>query len=299
MPGRWSSYPPHHHPQPEIYHYRFTMPQGYGHRRDWRPVVKVRHMIRSEFRLGSIMRQCAAPGYGMYYSWVIGICPKNLTRCLNSQRNTAGRSNRGRITGSRRTREVEVPERTPRSRHGRSGLCRSYGNRSAGGSRTWRALHKYIGGCPANIAIGAARLGPPPGFLSRVGDEAHGPFHARATEREGVDMRHLKTDAARLTALVILGIRDRENFPLIFYRENCADMALEEGDVHESYIFGAGAVVVTGTHFSTPKVAAAKPTSDGLGPCFRRRACRSRYRLPSGAVESRRTCARRPAVRRQ
>ena len=75
--------------------------------------------------------------------------------------------------------------------------------------------------------------------------------------REGVDVAHLKSDAARLTALVILGIRDRENFPLIFYRENCADMALEEGDVHESYISGAGAVVVTGTHFSTPKVAAA------------------------------------------
>ena len=31
LPGRWSSYPPHHHPQPEIYHYRFTHPQGYGH----------------------------------------------------------------------------------------------------------------------------------------------------------------------------------------------------------------------------------------------------------------------------
>jgi len=30
MPGRWSSYPPHHHPQPEIYHYRFTLPQGFG-----------------------------------------------------------------------------------------------------------------------------------------------------------------------------------------------------------------------------------------------------------------------------
>jgi 5-deoxy-glucuronate isomerase len=31
LPGRWSSYPGHHHPQPEVYHYRFTLPQGYGH----------------------------------------------------------------------------------------------------------------------------------------------------------------------------------------------------------------------------------------------------------------------------
>ena len=43
--------------------------------------------------------------------------------------------------------------------------------------------------------------------------------------REGVDVRGVKTDPERLTALVLLGIRDDKQFPLIFYRENCADMA--------------------------------------------------------------------------
>jgi hypothetical protein len=43
--------------------------------------------------------------------------------------------------------------------------------------------------------------------------------------REGVDVRGVKTDPERLTALVLLGIRDDRQFPLIFYRENCADMA--------------------------------------------------------------------------
>ena len=61
----------------------------------------------------------------------------------------------------------------------------------------------------------------------------------------------------RLTALVILGIRDRETFPLIFFRENCADMAIESGDVDEAFIASSRAVVVTGTHFSTPSTAAA------------------------------------------
>ena len=42
MPGRWSSYPPHHHPQPEIYHYRFTLPQGYGHAEIGERVFQVR-----------------------------------------------------------------------------------------------------------------------------------------------------------------------------------------------------------------------------------------------------------------
>lgn len=132
-----------------------------------------------------------------------------------------------------------------------------YGQQVGGRLEDMASFAKYVGGCPANIAIGAARLGLAVGFLSRVGDEAMGRFVREQLTREGVDVAHLKTDPARLTALVILGIRDRENFPLIFYRENCADMALEESDVHESYIASAGAVVVTGTHFSTPKVAGA------------------------------------------
>src|SRR4030095_12227320 len=41
-PGRWSSYPPHHHDQPEIYHYRFTAPTGYGHAELGNDVVKIR-----------------------------------------------------------------------------------------------------------------------------------------------------------------------------------------------------------------------------------------------------------------
>ena len=54
-----------------------------------------------------------------------------------------------------------------------------------------------------------------------------GRFIREQLAREGVDIEPLVTDRQRLTALVILGIRDRETFPLIFFRENCADMALE------------------------------------------------------------------------
>jgi 5-dehydro-2-deoxygluconokinase len=61
-----------------------------------------------------------------------------------------------------------------------------------------------------------------------------------------------KTDPERLTALVMLGIRDDKQFPLIFYRENCADMALCEDDIDESFIAEARSVVATGTHLSHP-----------------------------------------------
>jgi 5-deoxy-glucuronate isomerase len=75
FPGGWSSYPPHHHPQPEIYHYRFTAPQGYGHAELGDAVVKVRQYDTIHIPAGLDHAQCAAPGYGMYYSWVIRHLP--------------------------------------------------------------------------------------------------------------------------------------------------------------------------------------------------------------------------------
>lgn len=116
---------------------------------------------------------------------------------------------------------------------------------------------KYLGGCPANIAVGASRLGMRVGMISRVGDEHMGRFVRETLEREGVDVSEIKTDPVRLTALVLLGIRDRDTFPLIFYRENCADMAVTAADINAGFIAKASALVVTGTHFSTPTVDAA------------------------------------------
>lgn len=77
LPGRWSSYPPHHHPQPEIYHYRFTEPQGYGHAELGETVLKVRHGDTVKIADGFDHAQTAAPGYGMYYAWVIRHLPGN------------------------------------------------------------------------------------------------------------------------------------------------------------------------------------------------------------------------------
>ncbi|MEZ5648015.1 MAG: 5-deoxy-glucuronate isomerase [Alphaproteobacteria bacterium] len=77
FPGRWSSYPPHHHPQPEIYHYRFTHPQGYGHAELGDKVLKVYQNDTVKIFNGFDHPQCAAPGYGMYYAWVIRHLPDN------------------------------------------------------------------------------------------------------------------------------------------------------------------------------------------------------------------------------
>ncbi|HEX4925950.1 MAG TPA: 5-deoxy-glucuronate isomerase [Bdellovibrionales bacterium] len=70
-PGRWSSYPPHHHDQPEIYHYRFTLPQGYGHGEVGDDVFKLRNFDTLSIAGGNDHAQVSAPGYGMYYLWIV------------------------------------------------------------------------------------------------------------------------------------------------------------------------------------------------------------------------------------
>jgi 5-dehydro-2-deoxygluconokinase len=116
---------------------------------------------------------------------------------------------------------------------------------------------KYLGGCPANIAVGASRLGMKVAMLTRVGDEHNGRFVRETLAAEGVDVSHVATDPKKLTALVFLSIKDRDTFPLVFYRHDCADMAVSAGDFDAAFIGSAKALLVSGTHFSQPKTAAA------------------------------------------
>ncbi len=139
---------------------------------------------------------------------------------------------------------------------GRAGVD-LYGAQVGGRLEDMGSFRKYIGGSPTNIACGTARLGLKSALITRVGDEHMGRFIREQLVREGVDVRGVATDPERLTALVILGIRDEERFPLIFYRENCADMALGEADIDEALIAETRAVLATGTHLSHPRTEAA------------------------------------------
>jgi 5-dehydro-2-deoxygluconokinase len=132
-----------------------------------------------------------------------------------------------------------------------------YGAQVGGRLEDMASFQKYVGGSPTNMATGTARLGLKSALITRVGDEHMGRFLREELTREGVDTRGVVTDPDRLTALVILGIRDDKQFPLIFYRENCADMALCEDDIDEAFIAEARAVVATGTHLSHPRTEAA------------------------------------------
>ncbi|MBI1942597.1 MAG: 5-dehydro-2-deoxygluconokinase [Betaproteobacteria bacterium] len=113
---------------------------------------------------------------------------------------------------------------------------------------------KYLGGSPANTGVAASRLGLKVAALTRVGDEHNGRFVRETLAAEGVDVSHVRTDPDRLTALVFLAIRDRATFPLVFYRHDCADMAIAPEDFDAAFIGSARALLVSGTHFSREQI---------------------------------------------
>ena len=136
-----------------------------------------------------------------------------------------------------------------------------YGQQIGGRLEDMTSFAKFLGGSPTNTATGAARLGLKTGLVTRVGADHMGRFVREQLGREGVDVAGVMSDPDRLTALVVLGIRDRDTFPLIFYRENCADMALCEADLDRRWLESAAAVLINGTHLSQPGVFAASTTA--------------------------------------
>ncbi|MES2974686.1 MAG: 5-dehydro-2-deoxygluconokinase [Pseudomonadota bacterium] len=128
-----------------------------------------------------------------------------------------------------------------------------YGDQVGGRLEDMQSFSKYLGGSPANTGVGLARLGLKPAMLTRVGDEHNGRFVRETLAAEGVDVSHVRTDPNRLTALVFLGIQDRDTFPLVFYRDNCADMGVEAGDFDSSFIASATGLLISGTHLSQPQ----------------------------------------------
>lgn len=127
-----------------------------------------------------------------------------------------------------------------------------YGQQVGSRLEDMSSFAKYLGGSSGNIAFGTARLGLQSAMLTRVGDEHMGRFVREELARAGVDTSHVITDPERLTGLVILGIKDKDTFPLIFYRNDCADMAVDKDDFSPEFIASSQSLLITGTHFSTP-----------------------------------------------
>src|SRR5213082_1714086 len=94
-----------------------------------------------------------------------------------------------------------------------------------------KSFAAYVGGSPTNISVGARRLGLRTALLTAVGDDPVGDFVLHFLQQEGVETAFIPRKPGRRTSAVVLGIEPPDKFPLVYYRDNCADIQLSIDDV--------------------------------------------------------------------
>ncbi len=110
---------------------------------------------------------------------------------------------------------------------------------------------KYLGGSPANIAVGMARLGRKVGFLGKISDDRFGDFVQGFFEKEGIDISHItRCKNGESLGLTFTEILSRDESSILMYREGVADLMLHPDDVDEEYIKSAKLLLISGTALS-------------------------------------------------
>ncbi len=89
----------------------------------------------------------------------------------------------------------------------------------------------YVGGSPTNISVGGKRLGLNTVALTALGADPVGDFILAFLEKEGVETKFIPRKPNHRTSAVVLGIEPPNKFPLVYYRDNCADIELTIDDV--------------------------------------------------------------------
>jgi 5-dehydro-2-deoxygluconokinase len=113
-----------------------------------------------------------------------------------------------------------------------------------------RSFAAYVGGSPTNISVGARRLGLRTALLTGVGEDPVGDFVLHFLEKNGVDTSYTVRKPGRRTSAVMLGIEPPHRFPLVFYRDNCADVELTIDDVLAAPLDDVGIFQFAGTNLS-------------------------------------------------
>lgn len=107
---------------------------------------------------------------------------------------------------------------------------------------------KYLGGSPANIAVGMARLGKRAGFIGMVSDDQFGTYVTNYFQKEGIDISGLvKARHGESLGLTFTEIKSEQESSILMYRNSIADLSLEPGDVSEEYIRSAKMLLISGT----------------------------------------------------
>lgn len=107
---------------------------------------------------------------------------------------------------------------------------------------------KYVGGSPANIAIGMSRLDMKTAFIGKVADDQMGRFIVQYLRDNGIDTSGVTTDrTGAVTGLAFTEIKSPEDCSILMYRDNVADLKLAPGEVNEALIAASKVLLVSGT----------------------------------------------------
>lgn len=107
---------------------------------------------------------------------------------------------------------------------------------------------KYVGGSPANIAIGMSRLGMSTGFIGKVSNDQMGRFIVDYLRKNDIDTSSVTTDEpGSVTGLTFTEIKSPTDCSILMYRDNVADLNLAPQDVSEDYIKQTKALLISGT----------------------------------------------------
>jgi 5-dehydro-2-deoxygluconokinase len=110
-----------------------------------------------------------------------------------------------------------------------------------------KSFAAYVGGSPTNISVCARRLGLRTALLNAVGEDLVGDFVTSFLDREGVETRFGVRKPGRRTSAFLLGIEPPDRFPIVPYRDNCADLELTIDDVLAAPVAESRALLLTGT----------------------------------------------------
>lgn len=107
---------------------------------------------------------------------------------------------------------------------------------------------KYVGGSPANIVIGAARLGMQTGFIGKIADDQMGRFIRTYLQQNGIDDSQVCVDrTGAVTGLAFTEIKSPQECSILMYRDHVADLLLSTEEISEEYIRKSKALLISGT----------------------------------------------------
>ncbi len=109
------------------------------------------------------------------------------------------------------------------------------------------SFRKSVGGSPANIAVGMARLGASVGIISKLSDDPVGQFVESFLTREKVNTEGVSFDASGTRTSLALTEMKADECSVVIYRNNAADLLLSEADIDADYIGRARMLIVSGT----------------------------------------------------